>query len=190
MVALRSPKRSRFPGVWIFFFPILGILMAVLTITGLPDLFPRTEQFPGNLLTVGNPVPDFTGNTLDGRQIHLSDLKGSIVAVSFWASWCEPCKAEMPVLQSAVLNYSDARFVVLAVNAGEDESSVNSFVSGLNITMPVILDPDKTIFKRYNVVVLPVTIWIDSQGIVRAEHIGSLDQKLIASYMEMLTRAP
>lgn len=164
--------------------------MALLTITDLPGLFPRAEPFAENRLVVGNPAPDFTGNTLDGGEIRLSDLKGSVVAVSFWASWCEPCKAEMLELQSAVLNYSETGFAVLAINAGEEISLVSAFVSGLKLSLPVLLDPDKTIYQRYQVPVLPVTVWIDANGIIRAQHIGSLDQKLIARYLEMLTPVP
>ena len=184
---MRNPKGVRFPRVWILFFPVLGILMAVLTVTGLPNLFSRTEQSAGNGITIGEPAPGFTGHTLDGRQISLSDLKGSIVAVSFWASWCEPCKTEMPVLQSATHQYSKAHLLVLAVNSGEEKSVISSFVSEMKLTMPVLLDPDQTISKRYHVVVLPVTVWIDPQGVVRAEQIGPLDPKMIASYMDLLT---
>ncbi len=122
---MKFPMRSRFPVVWILFFPLIGILMAVLMITGLPNLFPGASQSAGSLVSIGKPAPGFSGNTLDGRQIHLSDLKGSIVALSFWASWCEPCKTELPVLQDAAQTYSKAGLKVLAVNAGEEKGVVD-----------------------------------------------------------------
>ena len=172
------------------FFPLLGILMAVLMITGLPNLFTGAEQSAGSLVAIGKPAPGFTGNTFDGRQIHLNDLKGSIVAVSFWASWCGPCKAELPELQSAAQSYSKAGLKVLAINAGEEKSVVSSFASEMKLTLPILLDPDQAIFNQYHVVALPVTIWIDPQGIVRAETLGPLDQEMIASYMELLTHTP
>jgi peroxiredoxin len=161
--------------------------MAVLTVTGIPNIFPKTGQPAGGMVAIGKPAPGFTGTTLDGHEITLSDLKGSIVAVSFWATWCVPCKTEMPELQTASQRYSAQHLKVLAVNAGEMANVVNSYVSAMKLTLPIILDPDKTIFNQYQVVVLPITVWIDTQGIVRAEQIGPLDQKMIASYMKLLT---
>ena len=77
---------------------------------------------------------------------------------------------------------------MLAINAGETANVVSAYVSAMKLTLPVILDPDKTGSRQYTVVDLPITMWIDTQGIVRAEQIGPLDQKMIASYMQMLTR--
>jgi hypothetical protein len=79
---------------------------------------------------------------------------------------------------------------VLAVNGGEEKSVVSSFVTRMNLSLPVILDLDKTIFNQYNVVVLPVTVWVDPQGVVRAEQIGPLDSKMVANYVDLLSRSP
>ncbi len=168
-------------------FPILGLLMAAVTLTGFPALKTQAGARVINGLAIGQPAPDFTATTLDGAQIRLSDLKGSPVAISFWATWCVPCKTELPELQSASLRYSNSHVQILTVNAGESESTVSDYLSKLNLNLNVILDPDKQIMSRYGIMVLPVTVWVDSKGMVRAEHIGPLDRSLIDRYVADLT---
>jgi cytochrome c biogenesis protein CcmG, thiol:disulfide interchange protein DsbE len=183
---MNAQKQSHFRGVWILFFPILGLLMAVVTLTGFPMIKTQAGAPAINGLAIGQPAPDFSVRMLDGRQIRLSDLKGSPVAISFWATWCVPCKTELPELQSATARYSSAQVQILTVNAGESESAVTAYLSELNLKLNVILDPDKQIMSRYGIIVLPVTVWVDGKGVVRAEHIGPLDRPLIDRYVAEL----
>jgi peroxiredoxin len=180
---MNTQKQSRFRGIWILFFPILGLVMAAVTLTGFPAIKAQAGAPAINGLAIGQPAPDFTARTLDGNQIRLSDLKGSPVAMSFWATWCVPCKTELPELQSASLRYSSAHLQILPVNAGESESVVSTYLSKLNLNLNVVLDPDKEIMSRYGIIVLPVTVWVDGKGVVRAEHIGPLDHSLIDRYV-------
>jgi peroxiredoxin len=143
-----------------------------------------------NPLLIGKPAPDFAAQTLDGKEIHLKDYVGSPIAISFWATWCEPCKAEMPVLQQARLQYQDKRLVVLAVNAGESKNVVRDFVSIHQLSLPVLLDPDQKIRESYGINALPVTIWIDSTGTIRAEELGPTTPELIRATMEKLKKGP
>lgn len=160
--------------------------MAVVTVTGLPNFNMPAASTPA-LLGIGQPAPVFSASTLDGGKVNLSDLKGSIVAITFWATWCEPCKAEMPTLQSAADRYHNKNLKILAVDDGETEDTINPFVTGLKLSLPIVLDPDKTIIGQYQVIVLPVTVWVDTHGLVRFEQIGALDQPLIGSYMAKLS---
>jgi len=183
-------KRGHFPVLWLFF-PLLGIVIAALTVIGAPKTSSPNalNAAPGaTSIIFGKPAPDFSATTLDGKQIRLSELKGSIVAISFWASWCVPCKTELPELQKASLKYPNQQLIILAVNAGEPESIVRAFISNFNSTFPILLDPDKTITSEYFVSPLPITFWIDANGVARAEQIGPLDQDLIDRYMVSLAK--
>lgn len=187
MDAMNPSNRKRLSGLWILLlFPLLGIIMAVVTVTGLPNFSKPIASTP-IMLGIGQPAPAFSAATLDGSKVSLSDLKGSIVAISFWATWCEPCKAEMPALQSAADQYRSQNLKILAVDDGETADVIRPFVSGLKLSLPIVLDPDKTIIGQYQVLVLPVTVWVDRQGLVRFEHIGALDGPLIDSYMVKLS---
>jgi peroxiredoxin len=191
---MTGQARRSIPGILVLaLFPLLGIVVAIATMTGFPHTLVQTQQTSAssaNRLHMGQPAPDLTARTLDGRRMSLSDLQGSPVAISFWASWCEPCKAEMPELQSAAARYADTGLVVLAVNAGEPDSVVSAFVTNLKLTLPVLLDPDMTIMRRYGVVALPVTVWVDAKGVVRAEHLGALNKELIDRYVSGLIEKP
>jgi peroxiredoxin len=183
-------RRGSLPGILVLaLFPLLGIVVAIATMTGFSHTIVQTQQTSvpsANRLRIGQPAPDLTARTLDGRRMSLRDLQGSSVAISFWASWCEPCKAEMPELQGAATRYANTGLVVLAVNAGEPDPIVSTFVTDLKLTLPVLLDPDMAIMKRYSIVALPVTVWVDAKGIVRAEHFGALDRGLIDRYVTSL----
>ena len=185
---MNAQKPSRLRGIWILFFPILGILMAIVTLTGFPMINTQAGASAINGLVIGQLAPDFTARTLEGPQIRLSDLKGSPVAISFWATWCVPCKTELPELQSAASRYSSVQVQILTVNVGESESVVSSYLSELNLKLNVLLDPDKEIMSHYGIMVLPVTVWVDGKGVVRAEHIGPLDRSLIDRYVADLTK--
>jgi peroxiredoxin len=185
---MSEQKRHRTPLLWLLF-PLLGIIIAVSLVIGSPGNAGSNNLAgsPGaTSVTFGQPAPDFSATTLDGKQIRLSDLKGSTVAISFWASWCIPCKTELPELQKAALRYSNMQLIILAVNAGEPESVARAFISSFNASFPVLLDPDKTIVDLYHVSPLPITFWIDSKGIVKMEQLGPLDQDLIDRYMAQL----
>jgi cytochrome c biogenesis protein CcmG, thiol:disulfide interchange protein DsbE len=185
-------KRSRIPLLWLLF-PLLGIIIAVSLVIESPGN-PGSNDLAGSpgatSVTFGQPAPDFSATTLDGKQVRLSDLKGSTVAISFWASWCIPCKTELPELQKASTRYSNKQLIILAVNAGEPESIVRAFISDFNISFPVLLDQDKTITSQYHVSPLPITFWVGANGVLKAEQIGPLDQELIDRYMASLVEQP
>ena len=135
---------------------------------------------------VGKPAPEFSAKTLDGSQVQLSDYKGTIVAISFWASWCEPCKQELPELQKAAEKYPSSQLTILAVNAGELESIARTFISPMNVSFTVILDPDQSIMTQYRVGALPITYWVDPNGVIQQEQLGPLDLALIDHYIALL----
>ncbi len=168
---------------------LAGIVMALFTILGpqsaaqsavTNSVQPTPIPDP---VRVTEPAPDFTGISLDGEAITLSDLRGRPVAINFWATWCGPCRVEMPALQSASEQYSEDEFVLLAVNAGETEEQVRRFIDELDLTFTVIVDREEVIVDQYLVRVFPTTVWIDADGNVVAEHFGPLSENLIERYL-------
>jgi peroxiredoxin len=122
----------------------------------------------------GFPAPDFTLETIDGQTVTLSSLRGKPVILNFWASWCPPCKAEMPAIQHVYEDYRARGLVVLAVNAAHQDTLVNvqAFLTENSLTFPVPLDPAGTVNTLYQVRSLPTTFFIGADGVIREIVIG------------------
>lgn len=123
---------------------------------------------------VGGPAPEITLKDLQGQEVRLSDLRGKIVLLNFWATWCKPCKDEMPAMQASYDKLRGQGFVVLAVNELEDTERVIEHVRSHGHTFPVVMDHDNRVANRYGVVGLPASFLVDRQGIVREQIFGSL----------------
>ena len=123
---------------------------------------------------VGSPAPEIVLKDLQGRDVKLSDLRGKIVLVNFWATWCKPCKEEMPAMQASYDNLRDKGFVVLAVNELEDTARVAEHIRTHGHTFEVVMDHNNQVANMYGVVGLPASFLIDPQGIVRERISGSL----------------
>lgn len=166
---------------------LAGFVMAALTLANpSPMLDSSGSGMPTSVpdrVAEGEPAPDFTAETAAGDRVALSDYAGQPVLLNFWATWCAPCRVEMPALQAASERYADEGVVVLAVNASERRDQVEGFMDELGLTFPAVLDPEGEIVDLYEVRVFPTTIWIDGQGVVRAEHFGALDDELIDDYL-------
>ncbi|MFQ5543108.1 MAG: TlpA family protein disulfide reductase [Nitrospiria bacterium] len=121
---------------------------------------------------VGGPVPHFQLQTLNGSSVKISDYRGKVVLLNFWASWCTPCKAEMPEIQAAYEAFKDQDFVVLGVNFGEKPKEAKKLVKEMNLTFPILLDKKVEVAERHNVVSLPVTFFIDPSGIIKERLFG------------------
>lgn len=131
-----------------------------------------------------NAAPDFTLAQLDGTPITLSELRGKPTIINFWATWCPPCRRELPALQDAYDNY-DIGFI--AVDVKESPDKVATFVENLNLTFPIVLDTDGQISDiAYGVRGLPTTIFVDANGVVSARHVGPLTSEMIDSYLAPL----
>lgn len=122
----------------------------------------------------GFAAPDFTLETLDGQTITLSDLQGQVLLINFWASWCLPCREEMPAIQQVYEQYRDQGFVVLAVNLQEKNAQVAAFTEQLELTFPILMDRDGDVFDRYRVMALPSTFFVDRAGVIQDVAVGGL----------------
>lgn len=120
----------------------------------------------------GIPAPDFTTTLLDGNAIQLSKLRGKVVVLDFWATWCGPCVQAMPVVNEVAQSMANSGVVVYAVNVGEQADEINDFIKKVKITVPVVLDPESKIAEAYQTEAIPQTILIGKDGRIEVVHIG------------------
>ncbi len=120
---------------------------------------------------IGNLAPDFELQDLDGNGVRLSDFRGKAVIVNFWATWCPPCKEEMPILNQKSIELSDS-LVVLGVNLQENPNAIKPFIKELDISFIILLDPTAEIKSAYDVFTQPVSYFIDRNGIIKARKFG------------------
>ena len=123
---------------------------------------------------VGTAAEEFRLVDLEGKQQSLSQYRGKIVLVNFWATWCKPCTTEMPAMQTAYDQLRDKGFVVLAINELEDEPKVREHIKKYGHTFPVLMDRDNKVANQFGVFGLPVSVFIDETGVVREYIKGGL----------------
>ncbi len=126
---------------------------------------------------------DFTLTSLEGDQVSLSDYFGTPIMINFWATWCPPCKAEMPIIQG-LLEENQSEFVVLAVNVGEKEGVVREFAEENDFDFVFLPDPANSTAFTYGVSGYPTSVFIDENGLLQAVHIGELNEELLSAYLQ------
>lgn len=134
------------------------------------DLFPHKAEPPHPL--IGKPAPDFELAGLDGKTVKLSSLKGKIVVLDFWATWCGPCVAALPIVSEVTSSFKDRGVVFYAVNLGQKAEDIAAFQKEKDIVFPVLLDAKEDIAKLYLAKAIPQTVLIDKSGKIQAVHIG------------------
>lgn len=140
---------------------------------------------------VGHPAPDVSLLTPEGSTVQLRSLVGQVVLVNVWATWCPPCRAEMPAIQATYEEYQGQGLTVLAVNLQEDPRTVADFMTQYGLTFPAPLDTDGAVSTRYQARVLPSSFFIDRQGVVRAVYRGPMPRSVIAGTVaQLLAEAP
>jgi peroxiredoxin len=135
----------------------------------------------------GNKAPDFQLKTIDGKGMKLSDLKGKKVILNFWATWCPPCKAEMPHMQDFYEEQSKNNVEILAINLTRSEKNpgtVRQFVKDNRLTFPVLLDQEGEIGDIYQAITIPTSYVIDSKGIIRKKIIGPMDKNMMVELVK------
>ena len=117
-------------------------------------------------------APDFTLKSHAGENLRLSEYRGEVVLINFWASWCGPCRQEMPVLSELHDKYHALGFTVLGVNVEADSSKARKLLQELPVSFPVVFDNDSVVSKQYDVVAMPSTVLVDRDGNMRYLHKG------------------
>jgi peroxiredoxin len=120
-------------------------------------------------------APDFTLRSVDGPNLRLAEQRGRVVMVNFWATWCGPCRQEMPHLNKLYDKYRDAGFVLLGVNIDDNARAAIDLSAKMGLKFPVLLDTDKTVSRLYDLGSMPATVLIDRDGRVRHLHRGYRD---------------
>lgn len=155
----------------------------------LGDDLSQLEQVPG--LKKGDTPPDFELTTLAGDVVTLSELKGKKVMLNFWASWCGPCKAEMPHMQKYYKANKDKDNVeIVAVNLTTAEKrglkGVEEFIDAYGLTFPIPLDEDGTVMDAYQIIPIPTTYMIGTDGTIDQKIVGPMDEKTIKELVKNL----
>ncbi|WP_438432710.1 TlpA family protein disulfide reductase [Gorillibacterium sp. sgz500922] len=129
-------------------------------------------------VTKGKRAPDFQLTDLNGKTIRLSDYSGKTVLVNFWATWCPPCRIEMPHMEEFYRKYNDQDTVILGINLTHTEknlSEVQAFVSDNALTFPILYDKDGKVSDRYQITAYPTTLVVDPSGIILNKFQGAID---------------
>jgi peroxiredoxin len=119
-------------------------------------------------------APDFTLKSRNSGNLKLSEYRGDVVMINFWASWCAPCRQEMPLLEDLYEKYSDLGFTLLGVNVEEDSSKADELLKDVRVSFPILFDNKNEVTKMYNVVAMPTTVIVDRDGNMRYLHRGYL----------------
>lgn len=149
------------------------------------------DILPESGLEKGKAPPDFEVKTLDGETVRLSDYKGKKVILNFWASWCPPCKAEMPHMQNYYEDYAeDENVEILAVNLTNAEyggiDDARQFVEDYELTFPIPLDEDGNLEKTYEILTIPTTFTIDTAGLIHQKIVGPMDEQMMIDLVDSM----
>ncbi len=136
------------------------------------QLIPDFEPLEG--LGIGDLAPNFELRTLDGEMLKLSDLRGQIVILNFWATWCHPCQKEIPLFVETYAQHEDDGITVFAINTGEKADIVRDFANDFDMTFPIGLDADEAVMQGYRIFGLPTTFFINRQGVIDYVVAGAL----------------
>lgn len=186
-----TPHRAS-PTLLVFLvFPLLGLVAVFLMALGEQNaprdvLSPRTPGSP--IARIDWQAPNFLLNLLDGTPAQLSDYRGRVVFLNFWATYCEPCVRELPAFQRfQASQHPDTGALVLAVNVGETADEITAYFQQQGIVgLTVILDPVGVARSQYGVLNIPVTFVIDRDGIIRFQKLGEMTAADIADYLAAL----
>ncbi len=162
---------------------IVGLAWIAATRTSGPVVAGTPAPRPGFL------APDFELRTLEGSTIRLSDLRGRPVVINFWATWCPPCRTEMPAFVREYERYRDRGLVVLAVNQAEQPETVAAFRDAFQLTFPILLDPYMEVSEQYEIRFLPTTFFVNADGVISDMVTGGMSEAAVRARFQRLMEA-
>ncbi len=177
---------------------VLGVVLGAVIFFGVPgrsvepaaeaELQPAPVNEPGLLL--GSLAPDFELVRAGGGSLRLADLRGQVVLLNFWATWCLPCRSEMPLLQQTYDRLGGQGFVAIGVDFDEPAEIVIAFAEELGIDFPLLLDPGGQVQRLYRVIGYPTSVILDREGRISAYHIGILAKSQLDDYLKQAGLTP
>jgi len=135
-------------------------------------LFAIVTAFTARAAEKKGAAPDFTLKSKSGENMRLEEQQGNVVLINFWASWCAPCREELPHFEALQQEYADLGFTILAVNVDEDPSKADDLLNEIPVSFPVLFDDDDKVSKLYDVRAMPTTVIVDRDGNKRLTHYG------------------
>jgi len=191
-----SPPRSKWRRALPLIASVLAIVIGIMLIAGPAFLSslssgsrPALESgMQSGLPKEGARIPDFDLPTLDGRRVRLSDLRGSPVLINFWATWCGPCKQEMPLIVEQYTWNKSKGLRVLAIDtlANDNRDDMRAFVKQFNMNFDVLVDETDAIAGGWGVPGLPTTFFIDPDGFVAKVHVGQMTADQLQEYLRLI----
>ena len=177
-MTIRKPRRKNNRQLWI----LLALLVAVIAVIALlpsgdgaaaPDRNSDSEIEAATLVKAGDQAPDFTVEMFDGSRVTLADLRGKVVLLNFWATWCPPCREELTHVQTELIDrFAGRPFVFLPVSRGESRETVAAFREKTGYEFPMGLDSTQSVYKRYAANYIPRNFLIDADGRVVSATVG------------------
>ena len=128
---------------------------------------------------IGRLAPNFTLVDLEGNTVTLSDFQGKTVFVNFWATWCPPCRAEMPEMEAVYQEYKDKGVVVIGVDISEPESTVRQYIQRGGFSWIIVLDSTGEVAANYKITSIPTSFFIDGEGVIRVVNIGAMTKRVM-----------
>ncbi|WP_144509530.1 redoxin domain-containing protein [Bacillus sp. FJAT-22090] len=182
---------------------IVGCLVAIATISFVRDNIDETEAFAGEQMGTdlatnpanegigqGDRAPNFTLTTLDGKEVTLADYQGKKVVLNFWATWCPPCKAEMPHMQNYYEDMAEKENVeILAVNLTSSDVGIDKveiFKKDYGLSFPIPLDEEGKVGDKYQAITIPTTYMIDTTGTIQNKIVGPMDEQMLTDFVSKL----
>ncbi len=159
------------------------ITIAVLGLLVVQACTPSSQAIQGGQqeasvgISVGEIAPDFTLSDLDGNELSLSDFRGKAVFINFWATWCPPCRAEMPEIEAVYQEYKDKDVEVIGVDLLETKDEVSQFVQQYGYSWTFVIDTTGEVATTYNLAAIPTSFFIDREGIIRVVNIGAMTKR-------------
>lgn len=189
MTGETQPKRLNPTLLVLLIIPLMGIVGALIAVYAGGGLAPAPPTPAPVTLQVspliGRPAPNFDLETLYGGSVRLSSLRGRPVFLNFWATWCEPCRRELPAFQAFMAQQDEGGPIILAINAGETVEKIEAFLTENSVAgIPILLDPDFGVNTAYRADRIPVTYVIDPAGVVRDMHLGEMKLDDLRAYVE------
>lgn len=163
---------------------LMGVFFTFLEESGTNFLATFLGEGKTSSPRVGFAAPDFELLDLSGKPVRLSDLRGSPVIINFWATWCNPCRIEMPLIEATAKE--NPGIVVLGINADESKRVVQPYVEKIGLTFPILLDPGSKVEDMYQIQGLPTSFFLDKDGVIRAVQIGILSDGKLSENLEKI----